>query len=339
MNDCNIIYITIYSSLIGLHEGAIQHKLESGYKPVKQQLSISAPHQALALSSSVSFPPLTHTSARWRCAGNRWWQGEAIFPNGPNTQQPAASQYNADLKHNKQTPTPTKIQTNSLPSSGTRSNIIAPVTDQCYRSSAEHTAPTAAAQAKGITLANRLVKRSQGSISSLGLKSASGWKFTLLGCLMDLLSQGFPNLICSDVPVANRKPCTHYRKAPAWQQQLLVLCRAGHGHSNAIRSGSLLSDECSTQARVGLYWAEDDKVDFFSLSYYKNTHHWAFPCLSSCCSESTYLRIVAQLSQSGNLSSKSLMLNPKLPGLKNKCIRNQSWSGRLELSLPLHILT
>lgn len=162
MNDCNIIYITIYSSLIGLHEGAIQHKLESGYKPVKQQLSISPPHQALALSSSVSFPPLTHTSARWRCAGNRWWQGEAIFPNGPNTQQPAASQYNADLKHNKQTPTPTKIQTNSLPSSGTRSNIIAPVTDQCYRSSVEHTAPTAAAQAKGITLANRLVKKKPG---------------------------------------------------------------------------------------------------------------------------------------------------------------------------------
>lgn len=274
MNDCNIIYITIYSSLIGLHEGAIQHKLESGYKPVKQQQSISPLHQALALSSSVPLPPLTRMSARWRYAGNRWWQGEEIFPNGPNTQQPAASQYNVDLKQNKQTNPnpPAKIQTNSLSSSGTWSNIIAPVTDQCYCSSAEHTAPTAAAQAKGITLANRLAKRSQGSISPLGLKSASGSELTLLGCLIGPLSQGFPNPICSGVPMADRKPCAHYRKALAGQQQLLVLCRTGHGHTDAIRSGSLLLDECSTQARVGLYWAEGDKFNFFfPISLWKYT--------------------------------------------------------------------
>lgn len=76
----------------------------------------------------------------------------------------------------------------------------------------------------------------------------------------------------------------------------------------------------------------------FSPSYWENTVYWAFYFIFLCCYELAYLRLVAQLPQSANLSPKSLMLNPKLLGPENERLRNWPPSGRQEPFMPLHIL-
>lgn len=243
----------------------MQHKLESGYKSVRQQQSISPLHQALALSSSVSFSTITGMPAKHRCAGNWWWQGKQVFPNRTNTQGSTASQYNANLKQNNKNPT-TKKETNehsaqqwdlikySCTSNKSMLSLLcrACCSYSCCWSQRHRTCEQA-------------IKRSEGSTSSLGLRSASCSELSLLGCLRRPLSQGFPNSACSGAPWQTGNDVPIMEGRPQDQQQLRALHRAMHRHSDAIPSGPLLSDECRAQARAVLCWADDDKFDFFPI--------------------------------------------------------------------------
>lgn len=186
----------------------MQHKLESGYKSVKQQQSISPPHQAPALSSSVSLPTtptclqgsggLERGGAKAGKSSQIAWILSGLW---------LYHQYNDDLKKK----STTTNQTNFF---GTRSPIVAPGRNQCYHPSAEHDAPTAAAEARGTVPSNSLCWRTRDQYHP-GSEAVLLFRALSPGLPDVSFKPGFPSSVCSGVSVPDRWQHAHYRKGPA----------------------------------------------------------------------------------------------------------------------------
>lgn len=191
----------------------MQHKLESGYKSVKQQhLSVAL---SLALSSPVSFPTITCVPGRLRCAGNCWWQSKQVFPNCTNTQWAAASQYNADLKKKPHNNKPKHKKNPNQASAQLWDSIkyCCPVRNQCYHSSAEHAAPTAAPAATGSTFTDRLCQTQTGINITPGTELGPVFQSCLSWAAWGVPKARDSSTLCSGVPMTGREWCAHYRAA------------------------------------------------------------------------------------------------------------------------------